>query len=129
MRSEGYPVCLCRRLFWHYWLRGGDQREPEKQKGDFSEIICCENKCTATWLAPVYLGGSGSHTKIVYMYRLPHAIYYCNSQCQTLRELLAGDHELTHTNSPAPQLAVLRMRSSPGVCTSVFFILNLARKL
>ena len=41
------PVCLsvCRRLFWHYRLRGGplaiptvsELREPEKQKGDFPE--------------------------------------------------------------------------------------------
>ena len=34
------------------------------------------------------------------------------SSCQILRELLAGDHEHTHTNSPVHQLAVSRMRSS-----------------
>ena len=38
------------------------------------------------------------------------------SPCQTLRELLAGE---THTDSPAHQLAVWRMRSSPRVCTLV----------
>ena len=27
------------------------------------------------------------------VYRLPHAIYCCSSPCQTLRELLVGDHE------------------------------------
>ena len=41
------------------------------------------------------------------------------SPCQTLRELLAGDHE--YINSPAHQLAVPRMRSSPRVCTFVLF--------
>ena len=59
-------------------------------------------------------------TKVVY--RLPHGISTAvASPCQTLRELLAGDHELTHTNSPAHQLVVSRMRSSPRVCTLVLF--------
>ena len=52
------------------------------------------------------------------VYRLPHAIHCCASPCQTLHELLAWR---PHTNSPAHQLAVPRMRNSPRVCTSVLF--------
>ena len=66
MRSEGYSiglsvcvsVCLyvCRRLFWHYRLRGGilaipaasEQREPEKQKGDFLETTAFERYTVKT---------------------------------------------------------------------------------
>ena len=41
---------------------------------------------------------------------------------QTLRELPAGDHEQTRTNSPARLLAVSCMHSSPRVWTSVLTI-------
>ena len=42
------------------------------------------------------------------------------SPCQTLRELLAG----YHIKSPAHQLVVPHMRSSPRVCTLVLFIIS-----
>ena len=35
--------------------------------------------------------------------------------------MLVGDHEQTHTISPAHQLAVSCMRSLPGICTVVLF--------
>ena len=39
------------------------------------------------------------------------------SPCQTLRELLAGDHEQLHSLDPSHQLAIPRMRNAPRVCT------------
>ena len=44
------------------------------------------------------------------------------SPCQTFRELLAWR---PHTNSQADQLAVLRMRRSPKICTSFSFFMFL----
>ena len=51
-------VCLsvCRRLFWHYRLRGGlltipaasELREPEKEKGDFPETTVFERYAVKT---------------------------------------------------------------------------------
>ena len=44
--------------------------------------------------------------------------------CQTLCELLAWRPQVTtHSIGPTHQLAVLRMRSAPRVCTSVLFLL------
>ena len=66
MRSEGYgswlvclSVCLlsvCRRLFWHYRLRGGplaipadsELREPENLLGDFPETTSFERYAVKT---------------------------------------------------------------------------------
>jgi hypothetical protein len=61
---------------------------------------------TATCSArSVYLGGSGSQRTACIDSRMLSTTVA--SPCQTLRVLLAGDHELTHTtNSPAHQLAV-----------------------
>ena len=49
-------VCVCRRLFWHYRLRGGllaipeasELREPEKEKGDFPETTAFERYAVKT---------------------------------------------------------------------------------
>ena len=65
MRSEGYSswfvflsVCMsvCRRLFWHYRLRGvllaipaaSKLREPEKENGDFPETTVFERYAVKT---------------------------------------------------------------------------------
>ena len=53
------------------------------------------------------LTSTGSACSVYLEGTLPHAVYCCSSQCLTLRELLAGGHKQTHTNSPAHQLAVL----------------------
>ena len=58
MRSEGYSSrsVVCRRLFWHYRLRGGllvipadsELREPEKRMGDFPEATAFERYAVKT---------------------------------------------------------------------------------
>ena len=78
MRSEGWFVCVyvCRRLFWHYRLRGGllaipaasELCEPEKETGVFPETTAFEMKTSEKGLTyrdarSVYLGGSGSHNE------------------------------------------------------------------
>ena len=62
----------------------------------------------------IYLEGIRSHNEACIDSRVLSSTVA--SQCQTLRELLAGE---THTDSPAHQLAVWRMRSSSRVCTLV----------
>ena len=52
-----------------------------------------------------------------------HARRGLTSPCQALCELrTSGRPRITHTNSPAHQLAVPSRRSSPRVCTSVLFM-------
>ena len=52
------------------------------------------------------------------------------SPCKTLRELLAGETTSKRIlNSPAHQLVVPRMWSSPRVCTSVLCILSMNAKM
>ena len=49
-------LCVCRRLFWHYRLRGdllaipaaSELREPEKENGDFPETVAFERYAVKT---------------------------------------------------------------------------------
>ena len=86
MSTRG-TVCLsaCRRLFW--------------QRGGLPASISCAHAYARRGLPLCILKAQDVTTKG--MYRLPHAIYYVASPCQTFCELLAGE---THTDSQAHQL-------------------------
>ena len=136
-------VSVCRRLFWHK-LRGGllaipaasKERKPENKKGDFPETTVFERYAVKTSekanlhdhtgltqtgsACSVYLEGTRSHNE----WRVSTPACYLLLQLARVRLSVRYQRETTSTNSPAHQLAVSRMRSSPRVCTVVLFILN-----
>ena len=135
MRTEGYSsrsvcVCVCRRLFWRYSLRGGlptaeELCQRENEKSDFAET-------TAMKLARSWTELRGPTHQLAVLMRVLYARGAADldrvsslcvssrqkksqqrascvlsttvaSPCQTLRELLVGE---THTDGPAYQSMV-----------------------
>ena len=117
-------VSVCRRLFWHYRLRGGllaipaasELREPENKRAIFLKRLRSRDKSSNMHISTgvtVPWGLRKSKRMACIDSRMQSTTV--TSPCQTPRATRVA----RRMNSPAHKLAVSRMRSSPRVCTSI----------